>query len=173
MNTVRNITTVLLLSALGASAIAQADKSREQVQAEWAEAQRSGNVLATGEAGLKLNELYPQRYAATATAAVAGKTREQVKAEVAQAMRGGELLAAGEASPERYPAQDPATAKTREQVKAELAEAQRNGDMLAGDDSGLTLREEYPLRYRGATTPRRAIATTDVARRPAGAGTVN
>jgi len=171
MNTVRNVTTVLLLGALAASGYAQSDKSREQVKAELAEAQRNGQVLATGEAGLTLNDLNPQRY--SATSAAAGKTREQVKAELAQALRNGELLAAGEAAPERPAAPLLAGAKTREQVKAELAEAQRNGDVLAAGEGGLTLREEHPQRYRGATPPRRAIIATDVARRPATAGTVN
>ena len=37
-------------------------KSREQVKAELAEALRTGNIMADGETGLKLNQLYPQRY---------------------------------------------------------------------------------------------------------------
>ena len=39
-----------------------AGKTREQVKAELAEATRTGDIIAPGESGLKLNELYPQRY---------------------------------------------------------------------------------------------------------------
>ena len=38
-------------------------KTREQVRAELAEAIRTGDVIANGDSGLKLNELYPSRYA--------------------------------------------------------------------------------------------------------------
>jgi hypothetical protein len=41
--------------------VAQA-KTREQVKAELAEAQRTGDIIADGESGKKLNELYPSRY---------------------------------------------------------------------------------------------------------------
>jgi hypothetical protein len=40
-----------------------AAKSRAQVKAETAEAIRNGDMLANNDSGLKLNELYPQRYA--------------------------------------------------------------------------------------------------------------
>jgi len=45
-------------------AVAQG-KSREQVREELAEAVRTGNVVATGEIGAQLNEVYPNRYAKT------------------------------------------------------------------------------------------------------------
>lgn len=38
-------------------------KTREQVRTELAEAIRTGDVIANGESGLKLNELYPSHYA--------------------------------------------------------------------------------------------------------------
>ena len=54
--------TWLLLAAIASVAHAEAPKSREQVKAELKEAIRTGDVLAGGDSGLKLNELYPQRY---------------------------------------------------------------------------------------------------------------
>jgi len=41
-------------------------KSREEVRDELAEAVRTGDVIASGEIGAKLNEVYPDRYARTA-----------------------------------------------------------------------------------------------------------
>jgi hypothetical protein len=170
MKHVRNITTVLLLSALAASGYADTGKSRSEVQAELSAAQHSGDIV-SGESGLKLNELFPQRYS---TSAVASTTsREQVKAELAQAVRNGDVvsgeagLTAREASPQRYQqgatATASASAKTREQVKAELAEAVRNGDIVAGE-SGLTLADQFPQRY-GKANATELAKKTDFARR--------
>jgi len=69
-------------------------RSRAEVQAELAAAQRSGDMLAAGESSQKLNELNPSRYPQPTTPA--GKTRAQVLAELADARRSGDLLAAGE-----------------------------------------------------------------------------
>ena len=41
---------------------ASAPKTREQVKAELEEAIRTGDILAPGNSGRKLNELYPSRY---------------------------------------------------------------------------------------------------------------
>ena len=70
--------------------------SREQVVAELAAAKRSGDILATGESSLKLNEMYPSQYPAAQV--LAGMTREQVKAELADAKRTGDYMVAGEIS---------------------------------------------------------------------------
>lgn len=43
---------------------ASAPKTREQVKAELEEAIRTGDILAPGKSGRKLNELYPSRYPA-------------------------------------------------------------------------------------------------------------
>lgn len=94
MNFARTTVSLLLLAALGTSAQAQSGKTREQVRAELAEAIRTGNVLANGDTGLKLNELYPQRYPHSAAAVVA--TRAQVKADLAGAVRTGDVIASGE-----------------------------------------------------------------------------
>jgi ribosomal protein L30E len=152
MNIARTTVSLLLLVALGTAAQAQSEKTREQVKAELAEAIRTGDVLANGESGLKLNELYPQRY--PHVLAAVGATRAQVKAELAEAIRTGDMIATGEtgmklneAFPQRYPTVAVAAGKTREQVKAELAEAIRTGDMVAAGESGLKLNQLYPQRY--------------------------
>jgi hypothetical protein len=41
---------------------ASAPKTREQVKAELAEATRTGNILAPGNSGRMLNELYPSHF---------------------------------------------------------------------------------------------------------------
>lgn len=79
----------LTLSTLAAGYANAADvgKTREQVRAELIEAQRTGDIVAPGESGKKLNELYPSRYPAKVAQ---GNTRAQVLAELAQAKRSGE-----------------------------------------------------------------------------------
>jgi hypothetical protein len=74
--------------AAGYASAADAPKTREQVRAELIEAQRTGDILAQGNSGKKLNELYPSRYPATAVAQ--SSTRAEVLAELAQAKRSGE-----------------------------------------------------------------------------------
>ena len=68
--------------------IASQGKTRAQVKAELAEATRTGDI-ASGLAGLKLNELYPSRY--PAKPAAPGKTRDEVRAELADAIRAGDI----------------------------------------------------------------------------------
>jgi hypothetical protein len=100
--------------AVGA-ARAQSPLTREQVKAEYDEAVRTGDLLAPGDSGMKLNEMYPSRYpnalvvGKTRVQVVAGKTREQVREEYAQAVRTGDILAPGdiglklnEEFPQRY-----------------------------------------------------------------------
>lgn len=59
-------TITLALAALAAgnalAADAAAPKTREQVRAELFEAQRTGDIIANGETGAKLNELFSGRY---------------------------------------------------------------------------------------------------------------
>lgn len=64
-------------------------KTRDQVLAELAEAQRTGDIYAYGDSGKKLNELRPDLYPAKAVQQ--GKTRAQVQAELIQAQRSGEF----------------------------------------------------------------------------------
>ena len=81
----------LTLSTLAAGYASAADvgKTRDQVRAELVEAQRTGDILAQGNSGKKLNELYPSQYPAKAV--VQGNTRAQVLAELAEAKRSGEF----------------------------------------------------------------------------------
>jgi Tat protein secretion system quality control protein TatD with DNase activity len=143
--------TWLLLAAIASVAHAEAPKSREQVKAELKEAIRTGDVLAGGDSGLKLNELYPQRYPRVVAET---KTRAEVQAELAAAMRDGTMVAAGEGAmtlrdefPQRFPAVAVAPGRTREEVVAETREAIRTGDMVAAGEGGIKLREEFPGRY--------------------------
>lgn len=85
----------LLLAATAGSAIAQsAPLTRSQVQAELAQAIRSGDLPADAESGLKLNQVNPSKYPSVLTPT--GKTREQVKAELAEAIRTGDMIADAE-----------------------------------------------------------------------------
>jgi hypothetical protein len=165
MTTIRNITFALALVAGAGIALAEGGRTREQVKAELAEAQRNGDVVANGETGLKLNELNPGRY--PAKPAVPGKTRAQVKGELAEAQRTGDIVGnsrtgekLNEMYPGRYPPKPVVVGKTRAEVKAELAEAVRNGDVIANGESGQKLNElspgRYPLDARGRKTPTQA-----------------
>ena len=153
MNITRITLSLALLATVSTAVHAGGDKTRAQVRDEYAEAVRTGDVLAPGDTGLKLNELYPQRYPHAPTAP--GATREQVKAEYAEAVRSGDVMAgnetglrANEAYPQRYPAPAAfAFAKTREQVKAETLQAIRDGDMIPSGEGGATLAQEHPQRY--------------------------
>ena len=147
------------------SAHAQAPLTRDQVKAEYDDAVRTGDILAPGDSGMKLNEMYPNRYPKVTAA---GKTRAQVIAEYDAAVRSGDIIANGETGmkdneryPRRYPAMPVVAGKTREQVRAEYDEAVRTGDVLAPGDQGLKLNEEFPQRYakiRAEDSARRALA---------------
>ena len=167
MNHVRTPLVFLLATAFAlAGAHARAPVTRAQVIADYQEAVRTGDLMAPGDSGMKLNELYPDRYPRPAPAAP-GKTRAQVVAELEAATRSGDLLATGdtgmkenELHPERYPTIPAVAGKTREQVRAETLEAIRTGDMLAGGDSGMKLNELYPQRYKKGDADRRDVAAT-------------
>lgn len=152
MKFARTAISLLVLAAIASTAAAEPAKTREQVKAELREAIRTGNVFATGDSGLKLNEMYPQRYPQTTVGET--KTREQVKAELAEAMRSGDVIVAGEGGltlreefPGRYPAVAVVTGRTREEVKAETLEAIRSGDMYAAGEGEMKLNQEFPQRY--------------------------
>ncbi len=142
---------VLASTFAAGAAHGQTPLTREQVKAEYQDAVRTGDILAPGDSGLKLNEMYPDRYP---KAAATGKTRAQVVAEFEEAVRSGDIIRSGdlglrenELHPQRYPANPVAAGKTREQVREEYADAVRTGDILAPGDSGLKLNEEFPQRY--------------------------
>jgi hypothetical protein len=92
--------TAALGVALAAAALSPAwaqdsgPKTREQVRAELLEAQRTGDIMADGETGKKLNEVFPNAYPAKSS--TAGLTREQVKAELVEAQRRGDVMVDGE-----------------------------------------------------------------------------
>ena len=107
MNATRTTISLVLLAALGTAAQAQSSMTREQVQAELADAIRTGDVVAPGDSGMKLNELYPQRY--PHAAATAATSRAQVRAELTQAIRTGDIASVGDGTkklneefPQRY-----------------------------------------------------------------------
>lgn len=154
MTLARTTISLLLLAAIASAAHAEAPKTREQVKAELREAIRTGDVFATGDSGLKLNQLYPQRY--THAAVAEGKTRAEVKAELDDAIRAGTTVAAGEGLslreefPARYPTVAAAAGRSRDDVKAETLAAIRAGDMVAAGEGDRKLNEEYPQRYAKA-----------------------
>ena len=89
---------LVLLTGVAAQAVAQtqdpsAPKTRAEVQAELLEAQRTGNIMAWGDSGLMLNELYPQRY--PPKPAAEGLTREQVQAELRKSQPAGYFTPSG------------------------------------------------------------------------------
>ena len=155
MNTTRSIVTLALLAAFAGGAHAQSEKTRAQVKQELAEAIRSGDIQAPGDVGMKLNELYPERYARAQPSSL---TRAQVKAELADATRSGDVVAVGESGlkvnelfPQRFPAPVvTAAAKTRAEVKLELAEAIRNGEMVPAGEGGPRPSEGFVPRYAKA-----------------------
>ena len=127
-------------------------KTRAEVKAELAAAQRDGNVIADNESGRTAREINPTAYAAAPKGQAL--TREEVRAELRAAQESGNVIADNESGrtlrevyPNRYPKDVVAQGKTREQVKAELAEAQRTGDIIADGESGKKLNELYPSRY--------------------------
>ena len=81
------IASLALVALVGSTqALAQA-KTRDEVKAEFAEARRTGNLLAPGEAGVPLNQLFPNLYPSVPP--VVGKTKEEAKRELADAIRNG------------------------------------------------------------------------------------
>jgi hypothetical protein len=116
------------------AALGQEYKTREQVRAELAEANRDGSIL-SGDGTLWRDLGAPRRPGDTA---LAGKTREQVKAELAEANREAAILSNDgtlwrDLGTPRGTADTGLAGKTREQVRAELAEANRNGTIVSGD----------------------------------------
>ena len=80
----------------------------EQVRAELLEAQRSGDLVAVGESGKKLNELFPGNYPAKTATVVT--SREQVRAELREAQRTGDIASFSETGKklnELFPGQYP------------------------------------------------------------------
>lgn len=145
----------IIASGLIVGSPAFAEASFEQVKLELTTAVRNGDILAKGESGLKLNELYPARYPAKQVQASA--TRAQVSAELAAAARTGDIVAAGETGaklnvlhPGLYPARQAPPTVSRQQVKSELADAIHSGDFLVGGEVGATCKELHPSMHPAA-----------------------
>ena len=104
-------------------------KTRADVMAEMAEAKRTGNVMASSQVAIdfgsttaaKLNEIFPSRYPAVASAPA--KTRAEVRTELAEAQRTGDIPAdnlaslvyagvPGQKLKDVYPTQYPVKART-------------------------------------------------------------
>lgn len=83
-------TALVLAPGLIGGASAFAGTTRDQVKDELTAAIRTGDIAANSENGLKLNELYPNRY--PSTLALSSVTREKVKAELAVAIRTGDIM---------------------------------------------------------------------------------
>jgi 2,3-bisphosphoglycerate-independent phosphoglycerate mutase len=77
------------------AADASTPKTRDQVRAELAEAQRNGTLIADGQTGATLRDLNPGLYAAMPASATT-KTRADVKAELRDAWTRGDLVADGQ-----------------------------------------------------------------------------
>ena len=86
-------TMILAISTLSASHALAADpekpKTRAEVLQELEDAQRTGEIQANDESGLKLNEEYPKRY--PAQEAGPSLTREQVRRDLEEARRTGRI----------------------------------------------------------------------------------
>lgn len=149
----------LAIAALSGVANAHEAKTRGQVREEFALAQANGDIIAPGDSGLTLRQLYPNRYPSRQSGE--SKTRAEVFAELQEARRDGDLMVGDtgltdrERHPKDYPTPVLAQGKTRDEVRAELADAIRTGDIMASGESGLTLREEYPQRYASVTVDER------------------
>ncbi|MDP3832869.1 MAG: DUF4148 domain-containing protein [Hydrogenophaga sp.] len=121
MNTARLSLIALALTTASLGAASAADtaspKTRDQVRAEFVEAQRNGTLIADGQTGATFRDLNPGRYMGMPAASV--KTRADVQAELRDAWMRGELVADGQTgatfrdlAPHRFPMQATQQART-------------------------------------------------------------
>jgi lambda repressor-like predicted transcriptional regulator len=68
--------------------------SRDAVQADLRDAQRTGEIVVNAEAGIPVNEVFPARY--PAQVAEQSMSREEVRADLREAVRTGDIVANGE-----------------------------------------------------------------------------
>lgn len=106
------IALALTTASVGAAfaADASAPKTRDQVRAELAEAQRNGTLIADGQTSATFRDLNPGRYMTMPTTSM--KTRAEVRAELRDAWARGALVADGQTgatfrdlAPHRYATQ--------------------------------------------------------------------
>ena len=120
---------VAALSSVGAQA-ADGSVSRDQVRAELAQAQRSGDLLAAGEAGLPQNQANPAAYGAQPAAA--GVSRQAVQAELAQYRREG----VNPWSMSYNPLKSFRSSTSRDAVTSQFLDAREQVAAFTGEDSG-------------------------------------
>jgi len=143
---------VAAASGIACNARAQDGLTREQVRAEYLQAQHDG-LIPFGELGTRPIDIHPELYPRQQVSTP--KTRAEVKAELKIAIADGDFsvgdsgLTAAEIDPRRYPKPAAAPGLTRAQVKAETLEAIRRGDIPQGD-SGLTPAQINPSYYAAA-----------------------
>jgi len=97
MKNARTSIIALALTALSAGSVFAADmtsKTREQVRAELAQAQRDGTLIADGQTGATFRQVFPGSY--MQPAAMSTTSRDQVRAELMEAQRNGTLIADGQ-----------------------------------------------------------------------------
>lgn len=170
MNSTKISTIVLAVTSLawGSAIAADGGLTRDQVKAELAAAQRTGNVIVNSESSALAKDVFPSLY--PVAYATEGLSRAQVKAELAAGRQAGNVIVNGETGQtiaELNPAQFPATlsTKTRAEVKAELAEAQRTGDIVINGETGQTLAQAYPARYASGNAVAQSPANAQVSAR--------
>jgi hypothetical protein len=141
MNTARLSLIALAISTASVGAAFAADastsKTRDQVRAELAEAQRNGTLIADGQTSATFRDLSPGRYATMP--AISMTTRATVQAELRDAWARGELVADGQTgatyrdlAPHRYTMQTVA-------MQPRMSESTQVGQVLQ-DDTMLQLR---------------------------------
>jgi Domain of unknown function (DUF4148) len=111
MKNARTSIIALALTALSASSVFATDmapKTRDQVRAELAQAQRDGTLIADGQTGATFRQVFPGSYMQPVAASTS--SRDEVRAELMEAQRNGTLVADGQTgatfrdlNPSRYP----------------------------------------------------------------------
>jgi uncharacterized protein (DUF2141 family) len=97
MKNARTSIIALALTALSAGSVFAADmtpKTRDQVRAELAQAQRDGTLIADGQTGATFRDLFPGSY--MKPVAASSTSRDQVRADLMEAQRNGTLVADGQ-----------------------------------------------------------------------------
>ena len=97
MKNARNSIIALALTALSAGSVFAADmtpKTRDQVRAELAQAQRDGTLIADGQTSATFRQVFPGSYMQPAAASTT--SRDQVRADLMEAQRNGTLIADGQ-----------------------------------------------------------------------------
>lgn len=123
------LTVATLLVGPAIANAASTTLTRAQVQAELAEAVRTGNIL-VDENGSRKNEFFPHNYESSSRSTL---TRADVQAEIAAAQQAGNITNGENAErlnqlyPNNYSVTQNDQTKTRAEVQAEIAQARAQG----------------------------------------------